>query len=59
MKTTKNILFNKNQVIVNKDTFDTMNKVINEHKIEQLFNEVNNYASSYKSLEKENQNIKR
>ncbi len=67
MKTTKNIPFNKNQVIVNKDTFDTMNKVINESKkirelqpkIEQVFNEVNNYASSYKSLEKENQNIKR
>ncbi len=32
MKTTKNIPFNKNQVIVNKDTFDTMNKVINESK---------------------------
>ncbi len=67
MKTTKNIPFNKNQVIVNKDTFDTMNKVINESKkirelqpkIEQVFNEVNNYANSYKSLEKENQNIKR
>ena len=67
MKTTKNIPFNKNQVIINKDTFDTMNKVINESrkirelqpKIEQVFNEVNNYASSYKSLEKENQNIKR
>lgn len=67
MKTTKNIPFNKNQVIVNKDTFDTMNKVINESKkirelqpkIEQVFNEVNNYASNYKSLEKENQNIKR
>ena len=67
MKTTKNIPFNKNQVIVNKDTFDTMNKVINESKkirelqpkIEQVFNEVNNYVSSYKSLEKENQNIKR
>ena len=67
MKTTKNIPFNKNQVIVNKDTFDTMNKVIDESKkirelqpkIEQVFNEVNNYASSYKFLEKENQNIKR
>lgn len=67
MKTTKNIPFNKNQVIINKDTFDTINKVINESrkirklqpKIEQVFNEVNNYANSYKSLEKENQNIKR
>ena len=67
MKTTKNIPFNKNQVIINKDTFDTMSKVINESrkirelqpKIEQVFNYVNDYASSYKSLEKENQNIKR
>ena len=67
MKTTKNIPFNKNQVIINKDTFDTMSKVINESrkirelqpKIEQVFSDVNDYANSYKSLEKENQNIKR
>lgn len=47
MKTIKNISFNKNQVIINKDTFDTMNKVIDEShkirelqpKIEQFFNE--------------------
>ena len=39
----------KKHVVIDKDTFDTMNKV---------FNEVNNYADSYKSLEKENQNIK-
>lgn len=32
MKTTKNIPFNKNQVIVNKDTFDTMNKIVKESK---------------------------
>ena len=30
-----------------------------EPKIKQVFNEVNNYADSYKSLEKENQNIKK
>ena len=30
-----------------------------EPKIKQVFNEVNNYADSYKSLEKENENIKK
>ena len=67
MESSKSIPFDKKHVVIDKDTFDTMNKVINEskkirelqHKIEQVFNEVNNYASSYKSLEKENQNIKR
>lgn len=67
MKTTKNIPFNKNQVIVNKDTFDTMNKIVKESKkvielqpkIKEVFNEINGYASGYKTLENENRNIKR
>lgn len=67
MKTTKNIPFNKNQVIVNKDTFDTMNKIVKaskkvielQLKINEAFNEINSYASGYKSLENENKNIKR
>ena len=62
MKTTKNIPFNKNQVIVNKDTFDTMNKIVKESKkvielqpkIKEVFNEINSYASGYKTLENEN-----
>lgn len=66
MEYSKSILFDKKHVVIDKDTFDTMNKVINESKkikelepkIKQIFNEVNNYADSYKSLEKENQNIK-
>ena len=66
MKTTKNIPFNKNQVIVNKDTFDTMNKIVKESKkvielqskINKVFNEINSYASGYKTLENENKNIK-
>ena len=32
MKTTKNIPFNKTQVIVNKDTFDTMERIVKESK---------------------------
>ncbi len=67
MKITKNIPFNKNQVIVNKDTFDTMNKIVKESKkvmelepkIKEVFNEINGYASGYKTLENENKNIKR
>lgn len=67
MKTTKNIPFNKNQVIFNKDTFDTMNKIVKESKkvielqpkIKEVFNEINSYASGYKTLENENKNIKR
>ena len=67
MKTTKKIPFNKNQVIVNKDTFDTMNKIVKESKkvielkpkIKEVFNEINSYASGYKTLENENKNIKR
>ena len=67
MKTTKNIPFNKTQVIVNKDTFDTMERIVKESKkvielqpkINEVFNEINGYAIGYKALENENKNIKR
>ena len=63
METTKIIPFDKKHIVVEKDTFDTMHKVINESKkvielqlkINEVFNEINNYADSYNSLEKENQ----
>ena len=66
MESSKSIPFDKKHVVIDKDTFNTINKVINESKkikklepkIKQVFNEVNNYADSYKSLEKENQNMK-
>ena len=56
MKTTKNIPFDKKHVILEKDTFDSMNNVINETKkimeiqpkLEAVFKEVNNYTNSYK-----------
>ena len=48
-----------NELIERKDTFDSMNNAINESKkvmeLQPIFNEVDNYANSYKSLEKENQ----
>lgn len=67
MKTTKNILFDKEYVKVKKDTFECMNKVIIESqkimefqpKIEQLFTEVKKFTKSHKTLEKENQNLQK
>lgn len=66
-KTIKNIPFNKTHVLVEKETFDSMNKVIEETKraidldpkINDLFNEVDSFTKSHQSLEKENQNMKR
>ena len=68
MKTTKeSFLVGKDYVKVKKDTFDSMNNVIKESKkvmemqpkLQTIFNEVDNYANSYKSLEKENQKYKK
>ena len=67
MKNTKeSFLIGKDFVKVKKDTFDSMNIVINESKkimelqpkIQNIFNDIDNYSSSYKSLEKENLNYK-
>ena len=65
MKTTKNIPFNKTHVLIEKDTFESMNKVIKESKnaiqfqpkLQQLFNEVDNYTKSHQTLEKENERL--
>ena len=67
MKSTKNILFDKEYVKVKKETFDSMNNVIKESKkvmemqpkLQTIFNEVDNYTNSYKSLEKENKKYKK
>ncbi len=68
MKTTKQtFIVDKDFVKVKKDTFDSMNNVINESKkvmelqpkLQTIFNEVDSYANSYKSLEKENQKYKK
>ena len=67
MKTTKNTIFDKEYVKVKRETFDSMNRVIKETKkvvefqpkIEQLFNEVNNFTKSHQTLENENSNLKR
>lgn len=67
MKTTKNLIMDKEYVKVKKDTFDSMQNVIKETKkvmkfqpkIEELFNEVDTYTKSHQTLEKENQNMQR
>ena len=67
METTKNIPFDKKHVLVEKETFDSMNKVIKETKkvmefqpkMEQLFNEVETFTKSHQTLEKENKNMER
>lgn len=65
MKTTKNIPFDKKHVLIEKETFDSINNVIKETKkvaefqlkMEQIFNKVDNFTKSHQSLEKENQNM--
>lgn len=67
MQTTKNIPFNKTHVLVEKETFESMNNVIKETKkaiefqpkLEQLFNEVDTYTKSHQTLEKENTSMKK
>ena len=67
MKTNKKIPFDNKHVILEKETFDSMNNVINESKrvmelqpkLKAVFNEVDGYANSYKSLEKENQKYRK
>ena len=67
MKTTKTIPFYKKHIVVEKDTFDSMQNVIKETKkavefqlkINQLFNEIDTYTHSHQTLEKENKNLQR
>ncbi len=67
MKSNKETIFDKEFVKVKKDTFDSMNKVINETKkvmevqpkLQQIFKEVDSYTESYQSLQKQNNNIKK
>ena len=63
MKNSKNLPFDKKHIIVDKETFESMNKVIEESKkikeiepkIKTIFKEADSFASNYKTLEKENQ----
>ena len=61
-KSNKSIPFDKKHVILEKNTLDSMNKVVNETKkimelqpkIEKAFNEINNYTDSYNYLNNQN-----
>jgi len=67
MLSNKEVMFDKEYIKIKKDTFDSMNKVIDESKqvmemqpkMKKLHDEVDNYAISYKALQRENQNIKK
>lgn len=62
MKSNKNVLFDKEYIKIKKDTFDTMNKVIDDAtnvmnlqpKLEKVYKEVDSYTKSYQSLKREN-----
>ena len=62
MKSNKNVLFDKEYVKIKKDTFDTINKVIDDAtnvmnlqpKLEKVYKEVDSYTKSYQSLKQEN-----
>ena len=67
MKTTKNVPFDKKHVLVEKETFDSMSKLIKETKnamefqpkVEELFNEIDTFTKSHRTLEKENNNLQK
>jgi len=62
MQSNKNVLFDKEYVKIKKDTFDGMNKVIDDAtnvmnlqpKLEKVYKEVDNYTRSYQSIKREN-----
>ena len=65
MSSNKETIFDKEYVKIKKDTFNSMNKVIEQTKkvmemqpkIQKVYDEVDEYAKSYKYLEKENESI--
>jgi len=67
MKISKSLPFDKKHIIVDKETFESMNKVIDESKkikeiepkIKTIFEEINSFSTNYKTMEKENQKYKR
>jgi hypothetical protein len=65
MLSNKEILFDKEYIKIKKETFNSMSKVIKETKkvaelqpmIQQVYNDVDNFAQSYKAIETEKKNI--
>ncbi len=67
MKKSKTIPFDKKHVVLEKDTLNSMNKVIDETKkimelqpkLEQTFDELKNYTKSYNTLNNQNKKYER
>ena len=67
MQTNKNIPFDKNHIVVDKETINSMNNVVKEtqkamkvqEKLEKVFDEIDDYIVGYKMLEKENSKYSR
>ena len=67
MKKTKNIPFDKKHIIIENETFDSMNKVIKESKnalelqtkINDLFKQITNFTQSHQTLEKKNKSLEK
>ena len=67
MEFNKETIFDKEYVKVKKDTFESMNKVIEQTKkvmerqpkIQKVYKEVDEYTKSYRYLEKENETYKK
>ena len=62
IKSNKNVLFNKEYVKIKKDTFESINKVIDnatnvmnlQPKLEKVYKKVDSYTRSYQSIKREN-----
>ena len=62
IKSNKNVLFDKEYVKIKKDTFESINKVIDnatnvmnlQPKLEKVYKEVDSYTRSYQSIKREN-----
>ena len=67
MKSNKATLFDKDYVKIKKETFNNMNIVINESKkvmemqpkLQQVFNEIDSYNTSYQLLDKNNKSMEK
>ena len=66
MKDSKSVLFDKEYIKVKKETFDSMNNIIEEtnslmkiqEKVEQVFYEIDSRVKTYNTLKKENTKLK-
>lgn len=66
MKCNKEVIFDKQYIKIKKDAFDTMNEILKEsknilsynNKNKKLYNELKQYVNDYKTIKKQNYNLK-